>query len=254
MNEAARPITMKSKISAEGGKNEKLKIKTRDAKKAIVLLSGGLDSATTLYWVKNKGYKPYCIIFDYGQRHRREIDSALKLVKRAHAVYTIVKISLPWKGSSLLDKKVKIPGYSQQALGRDYCAIPNTYVPARNTIFLSFALSYAEAEGIEFIFIGANAVDFSGYPDCRPRYYKVFNRLTQLATKAGCVGRKIKICTPLISKAKKDIIKEALKLKVPLKLTWSCYEGGRRPCGGCDSCVLRKKGFLALKTEDPAYD
>lgn len=205
-------------------------------KKAIVLLSGGLDSATTLYYVKKKGYKIYCLIFDYGQRHKKEVRFAIKIARIVKCKYKIVNIKLPWKGSALLDKNISIPKSTKSA-------IPVTYVPARNTIFLSFALSYAEAVGARDIFIGANAIDFSGYPDCRPNYYKVFNRLSRLATKAGVENKTIKVHTPLINRTKGEIILLAKKLKVPLQITWSCYSGTRRPCGVCDSCRLRDKGF-----------
>ncbi|MFH1622681.1 MAG: 7-cyano-7-deazaguanine synthase QueC [Candidatus Omnitrophota bacterium] len=205
-------------------------------KKAIVLLSGGLDSATTLFYVKKKDYKVSCLIFDYGQRHKKEILFAKKIAKIAKCPFKLIRINLPWKGSALLERKLSIPkSYST--------GIPATYVPARNTIFLSFALSFAEAIGVRDVFIGANAIDFSGYPDCRPKYYKVFNRLSKLATKAGAENKAIKIHTPLINKTKKEIILLARKLNVPLNLTWSCYKGGKQPCGVCDSCRLRKKGF-----------
>lgn len=213
-------------------------------KKAVVLLSGGLDSATTLFFVKKKGFKVYCLIFDYGQRHNREINAAKRIARRTRCEYKVVKIRLPWRGSALLDKKISIPKLSKPG-------IPSTYVPARNTIFLSFALSFAEVIGSKDIFIGANAVDFSGYPDCRPNYYKVFNRLSRLATKAGTEDKTIKINTPLINKSKREIILLAKKLKVPLELTWSCYRGGKRPCGTCDSCRLRKKGFMQADSKDP---
>jgi len=215
--------------------------------KAIVLLSGGLDSATTLYLAKKKGYKVSCLIFDYAQRHKKEVSCAVKIAKKAKREYKVVKISLPWKGSALLDKKIRVPKTAKPG-------IPVTYVPARNTIFLSFALSFAEAAGARNIFIGANAVDFSGYPDCRPNYYKVFNKLSRLATKAGVENRAIKIHTPLISKTKREIVLLANKLKVPLELTWSCYEGEKRPCAVCESCRLRKKGFSGAKMRDPIYD
>ena len=204
--------------------------------KAIVLLSGGLDSATTLYYAKSKGYKCFALVFDYGQRHKREISSAVVLAKKAMVPCQIIKIKLPWKGRSLLDKKLKVP------VRKDLKGIPSTYVPARNTIFLSFALSYAEAIGAGAIFIGANAIDFSGYPDCRPSFYKAFQKVVKEGTKK----KKIKILTPLINKTKAQIIKLGLKLKVPLELTWSCYKGGKKPCGVCDSCKLRQKGFDEL--------
>lgn len=201
--------------------------------KAVVLLSGGIDSTTTLYYAKSKGYQCFALIFDYGQRHRREIRSAVAVAKRAKIPYQILKIKLPWKGSSLLDKKLKVP------VRRKLSGIPSTYVPARNTIFLSFALSYAEAIGAKAIFIGANAIDFSGYPDCRPAFYRSFRKVAQTGTKA----QKIKILTPLINMTKAQIIRLGRKLKAPLDITWSCYKGGRKPCGVCDSCRLRQKGF-----------
>lgn len=213
-------------------------------KKAIVLLSGGLDSTTTLFFAKKKGYKVSCLIFDYNQRHKREISSAIRIAKRAGCEHKVVKIELPWKGSALLDKRISVPK-------KGGAGIPATYVPARNTIFLSFALSFAEAIGARDIFIGANAIDFSGYPDCRPHYYKAFNKLSRLATKVGIENRAIKINAPLISKSKKQIVLLARKLRVPLELTWSCYRGGQRPCGVCDSCRLRKKGFVRAKVIDP---
>lgn len=203
-------------------------------KKCIILLSGGIDSTTSLYLAKKKAYKCFALIFDYGQRHSREVRSAVAVAKRAKVPYEVINIKLPWKGSSLLDKKVKIPAHRQ--IGK---AIPSTYVPGRNTIFLSFAVSYAEAIGAEAVFIGANAIDFSGYPDCRPAYYRAFQKVIRAGTKA----KKIKVLTPLINLKKSQIIKLGLRLGAPLSLTWSCYKGGRRPCGICDSCRLREKGF-----------
>jgi len=206
-------------------------------RKAVILLSGGIDSTATLYYAKKQGYKCYALIFDYGQRHRREVRSAEAVAKCAKAPYQVIKITLPWKGSSLLDKRLKIP--AGRLLKDISKRIPSTYVPARNTIFLSFALSYAEAMGAEAIFIGANAVDFSGYPDCRPEYYRAFQKVIQKGTKV----KKIKIFTPLIKMTKAQIIRLGKKLHAPLELTWSCYKGGKRSCGVCDSCRLREKGF-----------
>ena len=223
-------------------------------KKAVVLLSGGLDSATTLFIAKAKGYRVSCLIFDYGQRHKRELNSAVKIARLARCKYHILKISLPWKGSALLDNKIKLPVHKKGKFSVVKNRIPSTYVPARNTIFISFAVSFAEATGADSIFIGANIIDFSGYPDCRPRYYKIFNELIKRATKKGAEGERIKIHTPLIKYTKAEIIKKAKKLKVPLKYTWSCYKGGRIPCGVCDSCKLREKGFASLNMEDPSYD
>lgn len=201
--------------------------------KAVVLLSGGLDSTTTLYYAKKQGYQCFALIFDYGQRHKRELKSAVSVAKRAKVPYQILKIKLPWKGSSLLDPRSSLP------VTRSSKTIPATYVPARNTIFLSFALSYAEAVGAKSIFIGANAVDFSGYPDCRPAFIKAFQRVAVTGTK----DNKIKIKAPLIRLTKARIITLAGKLKAPLAITWSCYKGGSKPCGVCDSCRIRDKGF-----------
>ncbi|HAX61688.1 MAG TPA: 7-cyano-7-deazaguanine synthase QueC [Elusimicrobia bacterium] len=208
---------------------------------AVVLLSGGLDSSTVLFIARRK-FRCHCLIFDYGQRHSRELKSAKKIAACADVDYKTVKIFFPWKGSSLIDKNKKIP-YNKK-IGKE---IPLTYVPGRNTIFLSYALSFAETIGAKKIFIGANAVDFSGYPDCRPQYYKNFNKLLSVGTKSG----DIKIETPLLYKTKKEIVELAFRLKVPLELTWSCYSGGKKPCGKCDACVLRAKGFTSAGRKDP---
>ncbi|MDD5491850.1 MAG: 7-cyano-7-deazaguanine synthase QueC [bacterium] len=224
-------------------------------KKAVILLSGGLDSATCLYWAKSQGFDCHCLIFDYGQRHKKEIQQAAKITKLAKSPFQIVKISFPWKGSSLLDNKTKIPMSSLKISASSIqhaSAIPNTYVPARNTIFLSFALSFAEAISAQAIVIGANALDYSGYPDCRPAYFQAVQKMANLATKAGVEGRKIKILTPLLHKTKAQIIRLGKNLKVPYQLTWSCYRGGDRPCGTCDSCILRAKGFHEAEQLDPA--
>jgi len=217
-------------------------------KKAVVLLSGGLDSATCLFYAKKNSFNTKCIIFDYGQRHNKEIRSAVKIANKAHCFYEIIKIKLPWKGSALLDRSVSIPKNRSFKKKQD---IPATYVPARNTIFLSFALSCAESISAQSIFIGANAIDFSGYPDCRPNYYVQFNRLSKLATKVGQKKNAIKIFTPLINKNKRDIVLLAKRLKVPIELTWSCYKGNKKPCGICDSCILRAKGFRQAGIIDP---
>ncbi len=210
-------------------------------RKSIVLLSGGLDSTTTLYYARSKGYSCYALIFDYGQRHKKEVRVAVRIAKTANVPYRIVKIDLPWKGSALLDEKVKLP--ADRSIKNMSKGIPSTYVPGRNTIFLSFALSYAEAIGAKTIFIGANAIDFSGYPDCRPKYYKAFRKMI----KAGARDSSIKILTPLIKMTKSQIIKLGMKLGAPLNKTWSCYKGGKIPCGVCDSCLIRKRGFEELK-------
>ena len=212
--------------------------------KAVVLLSGGLDSSTVLFVAKKK-YKCHCLIFNYGQKHRREITSARKIADVAGCDYRVVKIFFPWKGSSLIDKSKKIPSAAADVkIGKN---IPSTYVPGRNTIFLSYAVSLAETIGAKRIFIGANAVDFSGYPDCRPQDYKSLNKLLAVGTK----NKNIKIETPIIDKTKKEIVRLGIKHKVPFELTWTCYRGGKIPCGKCDACILRAKGFEETELKDP---
>jgi len=232
------------------------------SKRAVVLLSGGLDSATTLYIARKQGNECYCLAFDYGQRHIREIQSAKKIAKKAGCPLEIIKIALPWKGSSLLDKRVQIqkgtraPGQSFASLripfgSQDTSRVPNTYVPARNIIFLSFALSFAETIKAQAIFIGAHSQDYSGYPDCRPEFYQAFGKVVAVGTKAGIEKKYIKIKTPLISMGKAEIIKLGSRLGVPFALTWSCYRGGSLPCGSCDSCYYRAIGFKEAKIVDP---
>jgi 7-cyano-7-deazaguanine synthase len=205
------------------------------------LLSGGLDSATALYVARSKGYRCSCLIVDYGQRHRREIRSAKAVARAAGCPAVVVKIRLPWGGSALTNRKIPVPvARSLRQIGQ---GIPATYVPARNTIFLSLALGFAEASGAEGVFIGANFLDASGYPDCRPAYYRLMQRVVRAGTKAGVEGKEIRIMTPLIRLTKAQIIRKGLRLGVPYAKTWSCYLGGQRPCGRCDSCLLRAKGF-----------
>ena len=233
-------------------------------RQAIVLLSGGLDSAVTLYFAKKQGFKCYCLIFDYGQRHRREVESAKKIAKVADCPIQIIKINLPWRGSSLLDKNIKVtktpldftrlrsPQVARGKQGHnDTSDIPSTYVPGRNIIFLSFALSYAEAIKAEAIFIGAHIQDYSGYPDCRPEFYQEFSRVIATGTKAGIKKSKIQIKTPLIRKTKAQIIRLGANLGVPFGLTWSCYQGGKKPCRRCDSCYFRARGFQEAGLIDP---
>jgi len=216
-------------------------------KKAVILLSGGLDSSTTLYYAIAQGYECHCLIFDYGQKHKKEIIQAKAVAIKAHAQHFTVKISLPWKGSALLDNKISVP----QGRALDAKGIPVTYVPARNIIFLSFAASFAEAIGAKTIFIGANAVDYSGYPDCRPEFIRSYQAMLARGLKTSVEGKKIQVVTPLIHLSKARIVQLAVKLKVPLHLTWSCYNGGLKPCGVCDSCRLRAQGFREYGIKDP---
>jgi len=215
-------------------------------KKAVVLLSGGLDSSTVLYHAIKLGFSCLCLIFDYGQRHRKETENAEKIARLSQSEYKILKLELP-SSSALTSLKLNVPEGRENRKG-----IPVTYVPGRNTLFLAYALSWAEGIGAERVFIGANAIDYSGYPDCRPGYYRLWSSLIASGTKAGAEGRLIKIETPLILLSKAGIVKLAIRLKVPLRHTWSCYRGGKRPCGRCDSCVLRQKGFKEAGIPDPA--
>ena len=207
----------------------------------MVLLSGGLDSATALYFAKAKGYICHCLIFDYGQLHKKEIIQAVNIAKASACAYKILKIDFPWKGSALLDRKIKVPEKITKG-------IPATYVPARNIIFLSFALSFAETIKAQAIFIGAHAQDYSGYPDCRPDFFKAFVKMAKAGTSCG---RRIRILVPLLNKNKAQIISIGQKLGVPFNLTWSCYRGARRICGKCDSCRWRAKGFKEAGLADP---
>ena len=213
-------------------------------------MSGGLDSATTLYLAKKEGFRCVCLSFDYGQRHRREINAAKKIAKIAGCEWQVVKIRLPWKGSSLLNKALKIPKRDNESTSQRVNVIPSTYVPARNIIFLSFALSYAEAIKAQAIFIGAHSQDYSGYPDCRPQFFRAFDNMACVGTKCGLEKKKIAIRAPLLYKNKAEIIKIGYNLGVPLALTWSCYRGVRRPCGKCESCYFRAKGFKEAGIRD----
>jgi 7-cyano-7-deazaguanine synthase len=208
-------------------------------KKAVVLFSSGLDSTTLLYYALSKGYECHCIIFDYGQKHKKEISGAVKIAKILKLKYDIITLNLPWSQDALTNKGKKIP--IRKIIDK---TIPSTYVPGRNTIFLSFALSLAQSEGAKSIFIGANAIDFSGYPDCRPQFIRAYNEVLK------SLDVKIKIEAPLIKMTKAQIIKLGLKLKVPYQMTWSCYKGLKKPCGECDSCKLRAVGFNQAKTVD----
>ena len=220
-----------------------------DKKKAVVLLSGGLDSTTSLYVALKEGFKPYPLTIHYGQRHAKELECARWIAQHLGLAMSEIAIRLPWQGSALLDPGISLPkGRSWEEMSRE---IPATYVPARNTIFLSFALSWAEVLGASAIYIGANALDYSGYPDCRPEYFQQMEAVFKKATKWGVEGGEIHIVAPLLQKSKAEIVQWASELGVPLASTWSCYEGGTAPCGECDSCLLREKGFREAGLVDP---
>ena len=217
--------------------------------RAVCLLSGGLDSTTALYVAQSEGFEPLALTIDYGQLHRRELKSAARIAKHLGIKHHVLSVSLPWGGSALLDPSIPIP--QNRNLEEMTKEIPVTYVPARNTIFLSLAASFAEASDASTIFIGANALDYSGYPDCRPEYFKQFESLLQCGTKRGVEGKPLTIKTPLIELKKSEIVRLAVKLGVPLEWTWSCYRGNEVPCGVCDSCLLREKGFQEAGVSDP---
>lgn len=222
-------------------------------KKAVVLLSGGLDSATVLAIARSEGYEPYALSFSYGQRHAYELQAARRVAASIGvAEHRIAAIDLRVFGGSALTAEIDVPkGRSPQEMAR---AIPITYVPARNTIFLSFALAWAEVIEASDIFIGVNALDYSGYPDCRPEFIEAFEKMANLATKAGVEGRqKLRIHTPLIALSKAEIIRRGRELGVDYGLTSSCYDPSPsgEPCGECDSCRLREKGFREIGIEDP---
>lgn len=223
-------------------------------KKAVVLLSGGLDSATTLAIAKSQGYDCYALSFDYGQKHRAEL-AASKRVAQANGVaeHYIVPVPLTqWGGSALTNDKIAVPEYREDKNTQE---IPSTYVPARNTIFLSIALGAAEAVGAYDIFIGASQVDYSGYPDCRGEYFVAFEHLARLATKKGVEGETFHIHTPLLNLNKAQTILTGLSLGVDYAMTVSCYRADEagRACGMCDSCSLRKKGFLEAGVKDVTH-
>ena len=221
-------------------------------KKAVCLLSGGLDSSTCLALARRDGYQCYALSFDYGQRHKFELTAAARVAEalRAHQ-HIVAKISLDAFGGSALTASIDVPkGRSAAEMGT---GVPITYVPARNTIFLSFALAWAEVLESADIFIGVNALDYSGYPDCRPEYIEAYERMANLATRAGVEGKtRIKIHTPLQHLTKAGIVQLARDLGLDFGLTFSCYdptpEGA--PCGGCDACLLRQKGFQEAGIED----
>ena len=216
-------------------------------KQCIVLLSGGLDSATVLN-IALKKYEVTAVVFDYGQRHKFEISAAKKIADLAKTPIKLIKIDLGQFGNSALTDNIEVP--KNQEIGKE---IPVTYVPVRNTIFLSYALAYAEVNNIFDIFIGVNALDYSGYPDCRPEFIQAFEKMANEGTKFAQGNKKIKIHTPLISLTKAEIIKTGTELDVDYKLTHSCYDPSfdGLSCGECDACILRKEGFTKAGISDP---
>ena len=213
----------------------------------ISLLSGGLDSATATAIALEAGEKVIALSFNYGQRHIRELKAAKDLARKMNIQeHHVMKVDLSmWGGSSLTDANQKIPSHKSKSE-----EIPNTYVPGRNTVFIAIALSLAEAKKANQIVLGVNAMDYSGYPDCRPDYLNAYQALANLSSKAGREGNGIRLWAPLITWKKENIIQEALRLQVPLELTWSCYKGGEMPCGICDSCQIRNTGLIQAGRAD----
>jgi len=218
--------------------------------KAVVLLSGGLDSTVTLACSVNDGNETVALSIRYGQRHTKELDSAKAVAKHYKVKHMIIDVDLSAFRSSLTDRSKDI-AKDRKNIGSD---IPDTYVPARNMIMLSVAAGLCESIDADRIYIGANAVDYSGYPDCRKEFFDSFAKMIKKGTKAGAEGKAIKIVTPILEMSKSDIVRLGKKLKAPMHLTWSCYGGNERPCGHCDSCILRKKGFADAGYKDEAFE
>ena len=222
----------------------------------LVILSGGLDSTVCMAVAgRDSGHPPVALTFDYGQRHRTELDRAAAVAARFRSEHLVVELDASrWGGSALTDATVEVP----DAAGPDDAAEPNeqaipvTYVPARNIIFLSVALGVAEARDLDAVYLGVNALDYSGYPDCRPEFVEAFRRVAAVGQKRGVEGRPVEIRTPLIELTKAGIVRLGADLGAPLELTWSCYRAGPAPCGRCDACVLRAKGFSDAGLDDPA--
>jgi 7-cyano-7-deazaguanine synthase len=213
-------------------------------KKAVVLLSGGLDSATTAAIAIKSGYEAIALSFNYGQRHEKELQAAAKIARVLKIQqHYIIDVNLSqWGGSSLTDTTMEIP---TEGVQED--VIPSTYVPGRNTVFLAIALSLAEAKGAEAIYLGINAVDYSGYPDCRPEYLQAYQQLANISSKTAIEGNTIQLVAPLVQDTKVDIVKRALDLGIPIEETWSCYQGGEQPCGVCDSCRIRDRALTEAR-------
>lgn len=224
----------------------------------LVVLSGGLDSTVCLALAADEEHPSgplVALTFDYGQRHRIELERASAVAAHYDADHLVVRLDASsWGGSALTDATIDVPDADADAGAADDPAIPITYVPARNLIFLAVAMGVAEARSLDTVSLGVNALDYSGYPDCRPEFIQSFQQTADLALKRGVEGRPVEIRTPLIAMTKADIVRRGVELAAPLHLTWSCYRGDDRPCGTCDACVLRAKGFAAAGHADPALD
>jgi len=215
----------------------------------LVVLSGGLDSTVCMALARREsGSAPLALTFDYGQRHRTELDRSAGVAGHFGSEHLVVRLdTTAWGGSALTDPSIDVP-----TGGGDGSGIPVTYVPARNSIFLAVALGVAEARMLDAVWIGVNAIDYSGYPDCRPQFIEAFRQVAATGQKRGVEGDPIAIRTPLIESTKAQIVRMGLDLDAPLDLTWSCYLGGEVPCGHCDACVLRARGFAEAGVDDPA--
>ncbi|MGL5873178.1 MAG: 7-cyano-7-deazaguanine synthase QueC [Xenococcaceae cyanobacterium] len=220
-------------------------------KKAVVLLSGGLDSATTAAIAIADGYEAIALSFRYGQRHEKELQAASKIAKALKIdQHYVIDVNLSqWGGSALTDNSIAVP-----LEGIIPNIIPSTYVPGRNTVFIAIALSLAEAKEAEAIYLGINAVDYSGYPDCRPEYLEAYQKLANLSSKVGVEGKAPKLVAPLVKDSKLDIVRRALSLEVPIAETWSCYQGKDEPCGLCDSCRIRDRALIEAGRSDLATE
>jgi len=217
--------------------------------KAVVLLSGGLDSSTVAAIAKADGYKVVALSFRYGQRHERELQASKTVASLLEITeHFIVDVNLAqWGGSALTDQTISVP-----TDGVEVGVIPTTYVPGRNTVFIAIALSLAEASGAEAIYLGINAVDYSGYPDCRPEYLATYQQLAERSSKVGLEGKAPRLVAPLVMDSKVDIVRRALQLGVPIESTWSCYQGDKEPCGLCDSCRIRDRALIEVGRPDLA--
>ncbi len=223
---------------------------------SLVVLSGGLDSTVCLALAardgESDGPAPLALSFDYGQRHRVELSSAAAVARHYGSEHLVVPLDArPWGGSALTDDSIDVPEPETSGGGADQ-EIPVTYVPARNLIFLAVAMGVAEARDLDAVYLGVNSLDYSGYPDCRPEFLTSFAETARLALKRGVEGRPVEVRAPLLDLGKADIVRLGVEVRAPLDLTWSCYRGGRRPCGSCDSCALRERGFADAGVPDPA--